>query len=245
MTQILIVGATSAMARGCAYAWAKQGQRLVLAGRDLTELERIASDIRLRFASNVQVTELDLDNTESLATRWSDIEAAHGDFDGVLMAAGWMPEDNDAMRRDTPALQVITRNFTGPMALLNAAADVFEARKKGFIVGISSVAGDRGRQSNYLYGAAKGGFSIYLAGLRNRLFASGVPVLTIKPGFVDTRMTWGLPGLFLVADPMQLGEQIVQAQAAGKNTVYLPSFWRLIMLIIKHVPEFVFKRLKL
>jgi len=217
----------------------------VLAGRDLTELERIASDIRLRFASNVQVTELDLDNTESLATRWSDIEAAHGDFDGVLMAAGWMPEDNDAMRRDTPALQVITSNFTGPGALLNADADVFEARKKGFIVGISSVAGDRGRQSNYLYGAAKGGFGIYLAGLRNRLFASGVPVLTIKPGFVDTRMTWGLPGLFLVADPMQLGEQIVQAQAAGKNTVYLPSFWRLIMLIIQHVPEFVFKRLKL
>lgn len=245
MTQILIVGATSAMARGCAYAWAKQGQRLVLAGRDLTKLERIASDIRLRFASNVQVAELDLDNAEHLSTRWSDIEAAHGDIDGVLMAAGWMPEDNDAMRRDTPALHVIARNFTGPVALLNAAADAFEARKKGFIVGISSVAGDRGRQSNYLYGAAKGGFSIYLAGLRNRLFASGVSVLTVKPGFVDTRMTWGLPGLFLVADPMQLGEQIVQAQAAGKNTVYLPSFWRLIMLIIQHVPEFVFKRLKL
>lgn len=245
MTQILIVGATSAMARGCAYAWAKQGQRLVLAGRDRTELERIASDIRLRFASNVQVAELDLDNAKHLSTRWSDIEAAHGDIDGVLMAAGWMPEDNDAMRRDTPALQVIARNFTGPVALLNAAADAFEARKKGFIVGISSVAGDRGRQSNYLYGAAKGGFSIYLAGLRNRLFASGVPVLTVKPGFVDTRMTWGLPGLFLVADPMQLGEQIVQAQVAGKSTVYLPSFWRLIMLIIQHVPEFVFKRLKL
>lgn len=245
MTQILIVGATSAMARGCAYAWAKQGQRLVLAGRDRTELERIASDISLRFASNVQVTELDLDNAEHLATRWSDIEAAHGMIDGVLMAAGWMPEDNDAMRRDTPALQVIARNFTGPVALLNAAADAFEARKNGFIIGISSVAGDRGRQSNYLYGAAKGGFSIYLAGLRNRLFASGVSVLTVKPGFVDTRMTWGLPGLFLVADPMQLGEQIVQAQAAGKNTVYLPSFWRLIMLIIQHVPEFVFKRLKL
>ena len=88
MTQILIVGATSAMARGCAYAWAKQGQRLVLAGRDLTELERIASDIRLRFASNVQVAELDLDNAKHLSTRWSDIEAAHGDIDGVLMAAG-------------------------------------------------------------------------------------------------------------------------------------------------------------
>ncbi len=245
MTQILIVGATSAMARGCAYAWAKQGKRLVLAGRDRAELERIACDISLRFACNVQVAELDLDNAENLATRWSDIEAAHGTMDGVLMAAGWMPEDNDAMRRDAPALQVIARNFTGPVALLNAAADAFEARKNGFIVGISSVAGDRGRQSNYLYGAAKGGFSIFLAGLRNRLFAAGVPVLTVKPGFVDTRMTWGLPGLFLVADPMQLGEQIVQAQAAGKNTVYLPSFWRLIMLIIQHVPEFVFKRLKL
>jgi short-subunit dehydrogenase len=245
MTQILIVGATSAMARGCAYAWAKQGQRLVLASRDSAELERMASDIRLRFASNVQVALLDLDDAANLTTRWSDLEAEHGVIDGVLMAAGWMPEDSAEMRREVPALQVIARNFTGPVALLNAAADAFEARKNGFIVGISSVAGDRGRQSNYLYGAAKGGFSIYLAGLRNRLFAAGVTVLTVKPGFVDTRMTWGLPGLFLVANPMRIGEQIVRAQAAGKDSVYLPSFWRLIMLIIQHVPEFVFKRLKL
>lgn len=245
MTQILIVGATSAIARGCAYAWAKQGQRLVLAGRDSAELARIASDIRLRFASNVQVAAIDLDSADTLAACWQAIEAAHGPMDGVLMAAGWMPGDSEAMRRDAPALQVIARNFTGPVALLNAASDAFEARQRGFIVGIASVAGDRGRQSNYLYGAAKAGLSTYLAGLRNRLFAAGVPVLTVKPGFVDTRMTWGLPGLFLVADPMRLGEQIVAAQAAGKHTVYLPSFWRLIMLIIQHVPEFVFKRLKL
>lgn len=245
MTQILIVGATSAIARGCAYAWAKQGQRLVLAGRDMAELERISRDIRLRFASHVQVVALDLDDADQLSARWDDLETAHGHIDGVLMAAGWMPDDSDAMRRDTSALQVLARNFTGPVALLNAAADAFAARKHGFIVGIGSVAGDRGRQSNYVYGAAKGGFSIYLAGLRNRLFADGVSVLTVKPGFVDTRMTWGLPGLFLVADPMVVGEQIVAAQAAGKNTVYLPSFWRLIMLIIQHVPEFVFKRLKL
>lgn len=244
MTQILIVGATSAMARGCAFAWAAQGQRVLLAGRDDAELARLAQDIRVRFNTAAQVVALDLDETAPREAWLADLQETYGQIDGLLCAAGWMP-DNETMRHGMPALQVIQRNFTGPVALINAFADVCEQRKHGFIVGISSVAGDRGRQSNYLYGAAKGGFAIYLAGLRNRLFASGVSVLTVKPGFVDTRMTFGLPGLFLVADPFWVGQQIVAACDKGRDEIYVPGFWRLILLIIRHVPEVVFKRLKL
>lgn len=244
MTQILIVGATSAMARGAAFAWAAQGQRLLLAGRDQAELSRLAQDIRVRFKTSALPVALDLDETGTREDWLAALEAEHGQVDGLLCAAGWMP-DNETMRHGEPALQVLQRNLTGPVALINAFADRCEQRRHGFIVGITSVAGDRGRQSNYLYGAAKGGLAIYLAGLRNRLDAAGVPVLTVKPGFVDTRMTFGLPGLFLVADPFWVGAQIVKAQAAGRNEIYVPGFWRLIMLIIRHVPEFLFKRLKL
>lgn len=244
MTQILIVGATSAMARGCAFAWAAQGQRVLLAGRDDAELARLAQDIRVRFNTAAQVVDLDLDDTAPREAWLAELQETYGQIDGLLCAAGWMP-DNETMRHGMPALQVIQRNFTGPVALINAFADVCEQRQRGFIVGISSVAGDRGRQSNYLYGAAKGGFSIYLAGLRNRLFASGVSVLTVKPGFVDTRMTFGLPGLFLVADPFWVGQRIVEASDKGRDEIYVPGFWKLILLIIRHVPEVVFKRLKL
>lgn len=244
MTQILIVGATSAMARGCAFAWAAQGQRVLLAGRDDAELARLAQDIRVRFNTAAQVVEIDLDETAPREAWLAELQETYGQIDGLLCAAGWMP-DNESMRHGAIALQVIQRNFTGPVALINAFADVCEQRKHGFIVGISSVAGDRGRQSNYLYGAAKGGFAIYLAGLRNRLFAAGVNVLTVKPGFVDTRMTFGLPGLFLVADPFWVGQQIVAASDKGRDEIYVPGFWRLILLIIRHVPEVIFKRLKL
>lgn len=244
MTQILIVGATSAIARGTAFAWASQGQRLLLAGRDQVELERLALDIRVRFNTSAQTVAIDLDDTAPREDWLTALEQTHGTIDGLLCAAGWMP-DNESMRHGAVSLQVIQRNLTGPIALLNAFADCCEQRKHGFIVAIASVAGDRGRQSNYMYGAAKGGLAIYLSGLRNRLNAVNVPVLTVKPGFVDTRMTFGLPGLFLVADPFQVGAAIVKASDHGRNEVYVPGFWRLILLIIRHVPEFLFKRLKL
>lgn len=244
MTQILIVGATSAMARGAAFAWAAQGHRLLLAGRDSGELARLASDIQVRFRTRAQIVSVDLDENDDRPDWVAALEQTFGQVDGVLLAAGWMP-DGETMRRGDTALRVIQRNYTGPVALLNAFADVFEAREQGFIIGIGSVAGDRGRQSNYPYGAAKAGLATYLAGLRNRLYHAGVQVMTVKPGFVDTRMTFGLPGLFLVADPMRVGQQIVAGQRQGRNEIYVPGFWRLILLIIRHVPEFLFKRLKL
>jgi short-subunit dehydrogenase len=163
---------------------------------------------------------------------------------GVVLAFGYLG-DQQASRDFKVGAKVITTNFTGAVSVLSYCAKYFETLQKGFIIGISSVAGDRGRQSNYVYGAAKGALSLYLQGLRNRLQASGVRVITIKPGFVDTAMTYGMPGLFLVASPQNIGERIVAALDKSADVVYLPWFWRYIMLIIKLIPEPIFKRMKL
>jgi short-subunit dehydrogenase len=140
---------------------------------------------------------------------------------------------------------MLDSNFTAAVSVLNLAADYFAARRGGFLCVLSSVAGDRGRQSNYLYGAAKGGLTVYLQGLRNRLSRSGVQVTTVKPGFVDTPMTYGKPGLFLTATPERAARGILRAIRRRKDEVYVPGFWRWIMEIVRTVPECVFKRMKL
>jgi len=140
---------------------------------------------------------------------------------------------------------ILETNFTGCVSALNILANHFELKRTGFICAITSVAGDRGRQSNYHYGAAKAGLSVYLQGLRNRLFPAGVNVITVKPGFVDTRMTYGRPGLFLLASPESVAQGIFRAIVKGKSVVYLPWFWRPIMLIVRSIPETIFKRLKM
>ena len=143
------------------------------------------------------------------------------------------------------ARRILDTNFTGCVSALEILARRFEARRAGFIAALSSVAGDRGRQSNYLYGAAKGGLSTYLQGLRNRLHHSGVRVVTIKPGFVDTAMTYGRPGLFLVASPERVARAVYRALRGGQDVVYVPWFWRPVMFAMRGVPERLFKRLRL
>jgi decaprenylphospho-beta-D-erythro-pentofuranosid-2-ulose 2-reductase len=241
---VLILGATSAIARATAAAFAARGAALYLASRDLDELQRIAADLRLRYGVEVRYGLFDAEATESHEVfMQSVIEAMHG-ISGVVLAFGYLG-NQQAARDFKLGAKIIARNFTGAASILSHLANYFEPLKRGFIIGISSVAGDRGRQSNYVYGAAKGALSLYLQGLRNRLFASGVRVITIKPGFVDTAMTYGLPGLFLIASPQSIGERIVAALGKSSDVVYLPWFWRYIMLIIKHIPEPIFKRLKL
>lgn len=241
---VLILGATSAIARATAAAFAARGAALYLASRDLDELRRIAADIHLRYGVEVRHGLFDAEATESHAVfMQSVIEAMHG-ITGVVLAFGYLGDQQEA-RDFKMGEKIIVSNFTGAASILSHCANYFEPLHRGFIIGISSVAGDRGRQSNYVYGAAKGALSLYLQGLRNRLFASGVRVITIKPGFVDTAMTYGLPGLFLVASPQAIGERIVAALGKSSDVVYLPWFWRYIMLIIKHIPEHIFKRMKL
>jgi short-subunit dehydrogenase len=143
------------------------------------------------------------------------------------------------------ARQIIEVNYLSYISLLHHAASHFEKRRSGFICALSSVAGDRGRQSNYLYGSSKGALTLYLQGLRNRLSKSGVAVITVKPGIVDTKMTFGKEGLLLMAKPATIASGVFKAVMKRKHSVYLPGFWRWIMLIIRHIPESIFKRMSL
>ena len=242
---VLILGGSSAIARACAASLAARGHDLYLAGRDLEELRRDATDLQIRYGVKVDFGRFDADEVAHFPAFFEQVLAECGSLQGVVLAYGYLGEQGLAASSDAETLAILERNFVSAARVLNHCAAYLEPRGEGFIIGISSVAGDRGRQSNYTYGAAKGALSLYLEGLRNRLFASGVSVLTVKPGFVDTAMTYGLPGMFLVASPQQVGERIVRAMERGRNVIYVPWFWRYIMLIIRHVPEIIFKRLKL
>ncbi len=241
---VLILGATSVIAQATAAAFAARGDTLYLAARDLDELQRIASDLRLRYEVEVNFCLFDAEAIATHEAFFKSVVESMPALSGVVLAFGYL-SDQDAARDLTAVERVIAVNFTGAASILGHCANYFESVQRGFIIGISSVAGDRGRQSNYLYGSAKGALSLYLQGLRNRLYASGVRVITIKPGFVDTAMTYGMPGLFLVAAPQMIGGRIVASLDKSADVVYLPWFWRYIMLIIRCIPEFIFKRMKL
>ena len=165
---------------------------------------------------------------------------------GVVCAFGYLGDNEEAKSDFIEARKIMETNYIGCVSILNIIANDFEKRKRGFIIGISSVAGDRGRQSNYYYGSAKAGFTAYLSGLRNRLHRSGINVLTVKPGFVRTQMTEGmeLPPL-LTAHPEKTARDIYKSWKKGKMTLYTKWFWRHIMLIIKYIPETIFKRMSL
>lgn len=241
---VLILGATSSIACATAAAFAARGDALILASRDEEELKRIAADLRLRYGVKVNHGIFDAEATDTHEAYFQSIISQFPDLSGIVLAFGYLG-DQQSSRDFKASAKIISSNFTGAASILGLFANYFETLQQGFIIGISSVAGDRGRQSNYVYGAAKGALSLYLQGLRNRLYHNGVRVITIKPGFVDTSMTFGLPGMFLVASPRSIGKGIVASLGKSSDIVYLPWFWRYIMLIIKHIPEFIFKRMKL
>ena len=167
------------------------------------------------------------------------------DLDVALLAYGSLSDQAACEKDATKTVESIHVNFVSAVSWLTLLSNRFERQGRGTIAAISSVAGDRGRQSNYIYGAGKGGLTIFLQGLRNRLCRSGVHVLTIKPGFVDTPMTSHMKKTFLFASPEKVGRQIYQAIERKKNVLYTPGFWRWIMWVVCHVPEKIFKRLSL
>jgi short-subunit dehydrogenase len=239
----LVIGASSAVARACVRELAQQGADLTLVGRDLDDLEATAGDARLRGADLVNVLLCDVGDSQARQTLLDQLSPDQARLN-VLVAVGLMPEQ-DAMDVD-PALlaRMMDATYTGPMALLQGLAPHFEHQAGGQVVVIGSVAGDRGRRKNYLYGSAKAGLATYAEGLRARLFTRGATVTVVKPGFIDTAMTWGLPGLFLVASPQSCAQAILKAAHKGRPVLYHPGFWRLIMLIIRHIPPTIMKRLK-
>ena len=240
----LVLGAKSAIAQ--AIVERLTGYDFVLAARDCDQLAPFAADLRLKRSCSVDLLEFDALDFDALEQLPHQVHEQSGEFDLVVLAFGYLGDQRTA-ERDTAAIaRSLNVNFTGGAIALSHLANYLEERgKTGGIIGICSVAGDRGRQSNYLYGSAKGGLALFLQGLRNRLAATPVHVLTVKPGFVDTPMTEDLDGLFLVAAPAKVADDIVRAYEKKKDVLYTPFFWRWIMLIIKLVPERIFKKLKL
>lgn len=249
---VLVLGVTSQIVKATAASLAQRGKSLVLGGRDPEELSAIASDLSLRYRVPVSTVHFDAgafdDHAACIERVLKAAQTTHGDgsgLEGIVVGFGYLGEQAKAQTDWTEAHRIITANYTGAASILTHAANHLEARKAGFICVLGSVAGDRGRQSNYVYGSAKGAIGLFVQGLRNRLFASGVRVLTVKPGFVDTKMTYGKPGLFLVASPVTVGSRIARAIIDGDDVLYVPWFWQWIMLIIRLVPERLFKKLKL
>jgi short-subunit dehydrogenase len=243
---VLVLGATSAIARAVASELAARGFDLVLAGRDAEETGVLAGDLRLRHDVAVAAQMFDALSFETHSLFLDDCRAAsRNDLFGVVLCFGYLGDQIEAEANFTEARRILDTNLLGAVSVLNLVARDLEAKREGFICAISSVAGDRGRQSNYIYGAAKAGLTVYLQGLRNRLSRAGVRVVTIKPGFVDTPMTFGRRGMFLVASPEAAARRIVRAILDGKEVSYVPGFWRLVMVGIRAIPERVFKKTRL
>lgn len=245
MKGVLILGASSSIARAAAKGFAEKGYPLYLAGRDLLDLERIALDLKVRYPIQVKWGYFSAENHEDHPAFVKQVVDEMGGLDGVLLAFGSMEEVKKAALDFTYAKKIIEINFTGACSVLTDISNYLGKEGKGFIIAISSVAGDRGRQSNYVYGASKAGLSAFLEGLRNRMFHFGVRVITIKPGLVDTAMTFGLPRMIFLADPEEVGRKIVKTLDKKGDVVYLPWFWRFIMGIVRTIPESLFKKLKL
>lgn len=243
MSYVLIVGAKSDIAKAVAREYAKNGYDLYLAARNSSELQAFANDITVRTQRKAIAVELDILDYESHPKFYDQLTEKPA---GVITAVGYLGRQEKAQNDFTEAKRTIDTNYTGIVSLLNIIANDMEQRKSGFIIGISSVAGDRGRKSNYLYGSAKAALTAYLSGLRNRLFAADVQVLTVKPGFVATQMTEGmdLPEK-LTAQPEAVARDIYTAWQKNKNQIYTKWIWRYVMLIIRSIPEFMFKRMSI
>lgn len=248
---VLIYGATSRIAHECARVWVRQGARLLLCGRDPQRLEEVAADLRARAADPALVAVRVVD-TASDADLRAGLQAAQDGFapDVALVAHGWLPEQAAAQGDAALLRQCVEVNALSVAQACEALAAGFEARGRGTLAVIGSVAGDRGRQSNYIYGAAKGFVERYCQGLRQRLHPRGVRVVLVKPGPTDTPMTRGMvpaPGSRRppLADPAQVARAMVAGIAAGRTVVYVPGRWRLVMAVIRAIPERLFVRLKL
>lgn len=236
---VLIIAAGSDIGAALAQGYGARGCALILTARDPATLATLRSDLELRHRVGVKLVACDVVATDPDAF-FEGLGVVPGT---VVMVAGLLGDQAQAAAETAHADAIMATNYNGPARLLLAAA---RRMSGGSIIGISSVAGDRGRASNFVYGSAKAGFSAFLSGLRNAHFKAGLHVLTVKPGFVATKMTAGmdLPPL-LTAQPRDVAEAIIKAQLCGRNVIYTKSLWWLIMTIIRHIPEGIFKRLSL
>ena len=241
---ILILGASSDIARACALALGREYKRsqFYLAGRDTAALERQATDLNLRTGCPTSVHHFDALDSKDHQALWDELKDK---VDLVLCCVGLLGDQEQARHDVELAERIVRTNFTGLIPMLSMVADSFEQRGTGKLIVVSSVAGDRGRASNYVYGSAKAGLSAFLSGLRQRLHNHGVQVTTVLPGFVQTRMVEGMElPTALTATPEQVAADVLKAVRKGQGVVYTRFFWRYIMFIVKHIPEFMFRKME-
>ncbi len=233
------------IAEHCARVWAARGDTLYLVARNDERLQTIAADLKVRGAAETHCKCLDLNEIESHTSMFDAAEAAMGGIDTVLIAYGTLSNQKACEQSTEKTLFEVKTNVLSTISLLTHIANRFEAKKKGTIAVISSVAGDRGRASNYVYGSAKAMVTAFTSGMRQRLYKSNVAVVTIKPGFVDTPMTASMKKGLLWAKPFAVSARIVQAIDKKNGEVYVPAFWWAIMKVIIAIPNKVFARLSL
>lgn len=244
MRSLIVLGATSKIAQEVARLAAGNGCGLLLVARKQERLEAVAGDLLARGASRVQWIASDLADLSQHAELWTQIKEKLPQIDAVLLAYGSLGDQKRAEDSINYALQELNTNFTSAVSLLTHAAAVLERNQRGVLAVITSVAGDRARRSNYIYGTAKGALTLFTQGLRARLFPSGVRVLTIKPGPVDTPMTAHMKKGLLTASPQSVAATVYRAMESGKsNVIYVPAYWRAIMAVIRAIPESVAKKL--
>jgi short-subunit dehydrogenase len=242
---VLVVGATSAIAQAVARRYAADGAALLLAARNADRLDAVADDIRARGAGRVETHVFEADDLDAQPALVEAARAAFPRLDVALIAYGTLP-DQPSVEHDADAVaRSFNTNATSVIALMTRLGEAFEAQGHGTLAVISSVAGERGRPSNYVYGAAKGAVSLFAQGMRARLAEHGVRVVTIKPGFVDTPMTAHVPKNALFASPAKVGARIHRALEHGADVVYAPLFWRPVMAGVRAIPERIFKRMRL
>lgn len=243
MKYVLILGAGSDIARPLAFLYAKHGYNIYLASRSYDKLVRDAKDISVRYNVDAQAFTFDAEDVVSHKTFY---ESLPNKPIGVICLAGTLGDQKESEKDFSAAEKVIYANYVGLVSIIHLIAEDFEKRREGFIVGVSSVAGERGRKSNYIYASAKAGFTTFLSGLRNRLHPSNVQVLTVHPGFISTKMIAGrTTPKIITATPEEVARDIFNAQQAGKDFIYSKWFWRFIMLAFTMIPESVAKKLDL
>jgi decaprenylphospho-beta-D-erythro-pentofuranosid-2-ulose 2-reductase len=243
--KILVLGATSGIAEATCRIWASQGASLFLVARNAEKLAAVAADLKTRGASYVDTAVADLDDTDQHSSLLAHAVNSLTGMDIAYLAHGVLGDQIEAERDFNTAAQILHTNFMAPVSLLTWLANFCVQRHAGTLAVLSSVAGDRGRKSNYVYGSSKGGLSAFLDGLRNRIDREGVTVLTIKPGPTKTAMTAGMPKSEKFADVDSVAESIVSAIDKRKDILYVPLQWQPIMFIIRNIPERIFKKLNL
>ena len=243
MKKVLIIGATSAIAENCSRIWASRGYELYLVARNEKRLQIITADLKVRGGVKVSTFCTDLNVTNKHSILLDAAAKTMSDIDIVLIAHGTLSNQKSCELNVDETLSEIKTNALSTISLITLIANYFEAKKEGVICVISSVAGDRGRASNYVYGSAKSMVNTFTSGMRQRLHKSNVAVVTIKPGFVDTPMTAKFKKGLLWAKPKYVAKKIVNAIDNRADEVYVPMFWWFVIVIIKQIPNVIFKKL--